>query len=118
MAFGSILLFKNRVHKGHPVSSFILQSPNTTKWIVVPNENGVLVAYENAAGIVTDIKVTGGSVAEASFNITNNGELQVQVDGDLSGTATLDDDFRLRSPNGVIYKLKVTNNDEIQLETV
>ena len=115
---GSILTSSKHQAKGNPTTSFVLQSPDTSKWVITINSNGVLVAHSGAAGVVSDIKVTGGSVSESSFSITNDGEIQTRNDGDLSGTATLDDNFRIRSEGGTIYKLKVNVSDEIELESV
>ena len=113
-----MLIFKKHVFKGHPVSSWVLQAPDTTKWIVLVTAEGVLKAYSGAAGAVGDFKVSKSGGGEASFAITNDGELQVKDGGDLSGSASLNDDFRLRAIGGTIYKLNVTADSEIQLETV
>ena len=111
---GSIVTSRRQVLNGNPVQQFILQSPNTTKWVVRIDSNGILKTHSGAAGAVTDIKVTGGSVGESSFAIDNNGQLQTKNDGDLSGTATLNNDFRMRAEDGTIYKLDVSAEDEIQ----
>ena len=113
---GSVLT-RSTIQKGHPTSALILQSPNTTKWILRPNSSGVLVAFPGAAGTVTDIKFDA-SGTEYSFHISNNGELQTKNGGDLSGTATLVSDFRIRGEDGQIYQLEVNSNGEIQLVSV
>ena len=115
---GSVVASRRHVLKGNPVSQFVLQSPDLTKWILSVTSDGVLRSHSGAAGDVTDIKVTGGSDSEASFGINNQGQLEVRNGGDLSGTAVLNDDFRLRGANGTIYRLIVSSDDEIQLETV
>jgi hypothetical protein len=108
-----------KILKGNPVSAMILQSPDLTKWAVRPNSEGALKVTSGAAGTVTDIKVTTEGAIEASFDITNDGELVVKTDGDLSGTAVLDNNFRLRAEDGsAIYKLKVNSDNAIKLETV
>lgn len=115
---GSVLTSKRRILKGNPVNQFILQSPDNTKWIIGVAAGGLLRSHSGAAGDVTDIKVTGGSDSEASFAIDNDGRLQVKNGVDLSGTAELNDDYRLRSFDGTIYRLKVSAEDELQLEEV
>ena len=116
---GSVLLSKRNILKGNPVSSFVLQAPNATKWIFSITPDGALRGFSGAAGAITDIKVTGGSIGEASFGVTNDGELTVKNDEDLSGTALLNDNFRMRAiSGGQIYKLTVSSDDEIQLVEV
>lgn len=115
---GSTLVSKRHILKGNPVQQFVLQSPDTTKWIVTISPDGVLKTYSGVAGAITDIKVTGGSVGESSFAINNDGQIQTKNDVDLSGTATLNDDFRMRAGDGTIYRLDVSADDEIQIITV
>lgn len=117
---GGVLTSKRFFLKGSPVSTFVLQSPNLTKWVFSITEEGALRSHSGAAGTVTDIKVSGGSdiSGEASFGVSNNGELEVKNGGDLSGTAALNDNFRMRGSNGTIYKLTVSSSDEIVLEEV
>ena len=117
---GSVLTTKRHILKGNPTSTFVLQSPNTTKWVFSITSGGALKSHSGAAGAVADIKVSGGSdvSGEASFGVSNDGELQVKNGGDLSGTAILNDNFRMRGANGQIYKLTVSSLDEIVLEEV
>jgi hypothetical protein len=118
----SILITHRRTARAaeHILNSFVLQSPDTTKWLITINQDGLLRTHSGAIGTVTDIKVTGGSdiSGEASFGISNLGELEVRNGLDLSGTATLNDDFKLRGEDGTIYRLAVSVDDEIQTITV
>jgi len=118
---GSVLTSHKQILKGNPVSTLVLQSPDLSKWVFQVTENGELRGYSGAAGTLTDVKVSGGSdvSGEAGFAVTNNGELVVENGVDLSSTATLDDNFRMRSVDGSsIYKLTVSSDDEIVLEEV
>ena len=112
---GSVLTSKKHIIKGNPTSSLVLQSPDLTKWVINISVDGELTSHSGAAGVVSDVKVTGGSSSEASFDISNSGELEVKNGAELSGTAVLNDDFRMRSINGTIYRLAVSSQDEIQL---
>jgi len=113
---GSIITRKITL-KGKPVNSLILQSPDTTKWIFAIH-GASLRSHSGAAGAVTDIKITGGSdiSSEASLGVSNLGELLVKNGVDLSGTATLNDDFTMKSSeDNKIYKITISADDEIQL---
>jgi len=116
----SVLLSRRHVLNGRPVKSMVLQSPDSTKWVFQIGADGAFIAYSGASGAVDDIKITGGSDVSgvASIGISNAGELQVKNGVDLSATAVLNDDFRVRSIDGVIYKIDISALDQIQLTQV
>lgn len=103
----------------NPVSTFILEDSNLIKYFVFVDDNGDLQTRSGASGTVTDIKVSGGSLGEVSFGVSVDGEIQSKIGGDLSGTATLNDNFRIRSIGGFgIFKIKVSADDEIETEAI
>ena len=115
MAFA--LFAKRRISAVVPVNTFILQDTNTIKYYVFIDSNGVLQTRTGAAGTVSNIKVTGGSAGEASFNISTSGELQVV--SAPAGGETLNDDYRIRSLSGAkVFRIKVSVNNELQTEEV
>ena len=113
---GSIITRKT-ISKGNPTSALVLQSPNLTKWIIRPSALGVLQVFSGAAGAINDIKIDV-SGTEYSLHISNNGELQTKSAGDLSGTATLVSNFRMRGIDGQIHALDISVSGEIQLTAI
>lgn len=97
-----------------PIKTFILQSPDLTKWQVNVSNAGVLSQTSGATGPVSNFKVTKPDLSEASFDITDAGEIQVV--SPPAGGETLDDKYYIASPDGTAWKIQVTDDDEIQVD--
>lgn len=93
------------------LQTFILQSPDTTKWLIAPNNLGVLVATSGASGTVTTLKVTKPDTSEAAFAIANTGIISVV--SPPPGGETLNDNFYIASPDGTAWHLGVNNSNVI-----
>lgn len=96
-------------------SSWILESPDLTIWEVTTDNDGNLTATSGATGTPSNIKVTKPDLSEASFAITNAGELQVI--SPAAGGTTLNDGFFLLAPNNKAWRITASNLDELQAES-
>jgi len=95
--------------------TFVLQSPDLSKWDITIDNTGLLTAVSGSVGTVTNIKVTKPDASFASFAITNLGELQVV--SPPPGGETLNDTFFISAPDGAAWRLIVNNSNELQTET-
>lgn len=96
-------------------TQWVLQSPDLTFWYITIANDGTVTATSGALSALSNIKVTKPDLSEASFAITNLGELQVV--SPPAGGETLNDSFFLASPDGHAWRVTATDADEFQIET-
>ncbi len=96
-------------------TSFNLVSPDLTVWEIEVANDGTISITSGAVGTIANVKVTKPDLSEASFAITDAGELQVI--SPPAGGETLDDEFFLASPDGTAWRLTATDLNEMQFES-
>jgi hypothetical protein len=89
---------------------FTLESPDNTRWDIIPDENGQLVAISGSARNPDNYKVTKPDLSEIAFAITNEGFLQTVP---VSGGETLRDDLYVKGTGGFIWDINVNNANVI-----
>lgn len=98
-----------------PTDTFILESPGGQLWQVAVEDDGAISMVEVVSGDITNIKVTKPDLSEATFAVTDAGELQV-ISPPL-GSEALDDQYFIESPNGEAWRVGVSDDDEFFVES-
>lgn len=96
-------------------TQWVMQSPDSTFWYITIANDGTVTATSGALAALSNLKVTKPDLSEASFAITDLGELQVV--SPAAGGTTLNDAFFLASPDGNAWRVTATNLDELQVES-
>lgn len=99
-----------------PAIFWTLESPDSTRWDVTPNDNGELVAVSGSTRPLSNFKVTKPDASEAAFDITNAGELQVV--SPPPGGEDLRDDMYIKSPDGCVWNVNVNNSNELETQKI
>lgn len=96
------------------LNPIIIQSPDTTRWVLGATNVGELTAETVASGLVVPYRIErDGDSVVCSFEVADDGEITVN---DAPSPGVLVDILHVQSPNGAVWKLGITVDDEPYLE--
>lgn len=96
------------------LNTVILQSPNSVKWLLGVTNNGELAPDSGATGSVDPLRIArDGDNVVCEIQIDNNGLLAVE---DAPTPGVVVESLHLVSPNGLAWKIGITQSNLIYIE--